>query len=217
MPIVDAVFQAELAHSGQLIFGGRSSVHFDAENLSDLHGCSTDSAGDGVNQDARTRVIDQTGLPVGEVGGEEIYGESGGLFGGPIFRDGPDEVAMRHGFFGEGGPLPVAHHAPPGGVVTGKFATGEFAAGDERRLGSAGVSAVRGHQVGKVQATRLHLHQKLLRCGVRGGDARLSTSRRGSIVAINVAINDAGTTRKAASRSPASASIMMTEFPTPVA
>ena len=50
--VVDAVLQAELAHSRQLVVGRRSSVHFDAENLSDFDGGGADSAGDGMNQDA---------------------------------------------------------------------------------------------------------------------------------------------------------------------
>src|SRR3979490_1865629 len=45
--VVDAVLQAELAHAGKLLLGGRSSVHFDAENLSDLHGGGANSACDG--------------------------------------------------------------------------------------------------------------------------------------------------------------------------
>ncbi len=133
--VVDAMLQAELAHSGQLVVGGRSSVHFDPENLSDLHGGGADSAGDGVNQHARTggalvRADEQAGLPVSEIGGEEIYRKGRALFGGPIFRDGPNEVAMRHGCFRESGPLRVAHHAASSGLgVAGKFVAGEFAAG----------------------------------------------------------------------------------------
>ena len=56
--VVDAVLQAEFAHSGELVVGGRSAVHFDAENFSDLHGGGADSAGDGVNQDAGTPAPD---------------------------------------------------------------------------------------------------------------------------------------------------------------
>src|ERR1035441_8662546 len=98
-----------------------------------------------MNEDAGAGGLgEQTGLPVGEVGGKEIYGESGGLFGGPIFRNGPDQVAMGDGFFGEGGPLGVAHDAASAGVVVRKLAAGEFATGGERRFGSAGVSAARG-------------------------------------------------------------------------
>src|SRR5207245_9600794 len=52
--VVDAMLQGELAHSGQVVVGGRSSIHFAAENLSDWHSGRTDSTGDGVNQDART-------------------------------------------------------------------------------------------------------------------------------------------------------------------
>ncbi len=77
---------------------------------------------------------------------------------------------MRHGFFGEGGPLRVAHDAASAGVVTANFASGEFASGGERRLGSAGVSAARGEQIGKVQAARFDFHQKLLGRGMRVGD-----------------------------------------------
>src|SRR5208337_5178314 len=114
----------------------------------------------GMNQDAGGLVVgfgltEQTGLPIGEVGGEEIYGEGGGLLGGPIFGDGPDEVAMRHRSFCEGAPLHVAHHAAFSSVVSGKFASGKFASGRERRFGRAGVSAARGQQIGEVQATRL--------------------------------------------------------------
>src|SRR4029077_4383278 len=171
--VVDAVLQAELAHSGELLIGGRSPVHFDAENLSDLHSGGADSAGYGMNEDAGSgglvvRGGEQTGLPVGEVGGKEIYGKRGTLFGSPIFRNGPDEVAMRHGFFGEGGPLRVAHHPSPAGfAVASKLDAGEFAAGSKRRLGSIGVSAVHGHQIGKVQAARFHFHQNLFRRGMR--------------------------------------------------
>src|ERR1039458_6609044 len=69
--VVDAMLQAELAYAGQLVLGRRSSVHFDAENFSDLHGGGANSAGDGMNQDAGTGgLVDQTGLPIGEVGGE---------------------------------------------------------------------------------------------------------------------------------------------------
>src|ERR1019366_1008189 len=50
--VVDAVLQAELAHSGQLVVGRRGSVHFYAENFPDLHGGGADSAGNGMNQDA---------------------------------------------------------------------------------------------------------------------------------------------------------------------
>src|SRR5208282_6675659 len=46
----------------------------------------------------------------------------------------------------------------------------EFAAGGERRLGSTGVSTARGEQIGEVQAARLHLHQNLLRGGMRVGN-----------------------------------------------
>src|SRR5208337_5171470 len=60
----------------------------------------------------------------------------------------------------------VTHDAPPSRFLN----AGEFAAGRERRLGSAGVSAARGEQIGKVQAARLHLHQKLLRRGMRVGN-----------------------------------------------
>src|SRR4029077_6100286 len=89
----------------------------------------------------------------------------------PIFRNGPDEVAMRHGFFGEGGPLRVAHHPSPAGfAVASKLDAGEFAAGSKRRLGSIGVSAVHGHQIGKVQAARFHFHQNLVRGGMRVGN-----------------------------------------------
>src|ERR1700737_3457032 len=78
--VVDAMLQAKLAHAGELVVGGRGSVHFDAENLSDLHGGGADSTGDSMNQDAGTgSVLEQTGLPVGEVGGKEIYGEGGAL------------------------------------------------------------------------------------------------------------------------------------------
>src|ERR1700676_1715115 len=52
--VVDAVLQAKFAHSGELVFGGRSAVHFDAEDFPNLHGGGADSAGDGVNQDAGT-------------------------------------------------------------------------------------------------------------------------------------------------------------------
>ncbi len=54
-----------------------------------------------------------------------------------------------------------------------------------------------------------------------GGNARLSISRVDRILAIdeaiNVAINLAGAARKAVSETAASASIMMIEFPIPVA
>ena len=77
---------------------------------------------------------------------------------------------MRHRSFCEGAPLHVAHHAAFSSVVSGKFASGKFASGRERRFGRAGVSAARGQQIGEVQATRLHLHQKLFGCGMGVGD-----------------------------------------------
>src|SRR5208282_784649 len=168
--VVDAMLQAELAHARQLVFGGRSSIHFDAENLSDLNSGGADSASDGVNQNTGTglvvfRRVQQTGFPVGEIGGEEVYRESSSLLGRPVLRNGPDQVAMGHGFLGESGPLCVAHHTASAGV-----ATGEFAAGSERWLGRACVSTARGEQIGKVQATGFHFHQHLLRRGMGIGD-----------------------------------------------
>ena len=55
--VVDAMLQAEFADAGELVFGGRSPVHFDAENFSDLHGGGADSAGNGMNQDAGGLVV----------------------------------------------------------------------------------------------------------------------------------------------------------------
>src|ERR1017187_8127123 len=228
--VVDAVLQSELAYSRELVLGRRSSVHFDAENFADLHGGSADSTGDGVNQDAGAgRLLQQTRLPVGEVGGEEIYWESGGLFRGPIFRNGPGEVAMHHGFFREGGPLRVAHDAASARI----FTTCKFAAGGERRLGSAGVPAARGEQIGKVQAARFHFHQKLLGRGMRVGNllqfenlgpAETSDDEcfHGESLTVHVPMkggkwNPASVQRESRFPNAASASIMVVEFPIPVA
>ena len=61
--VVDAVLQAELADLGQLFFGRRSAVHFDAENFSDLHGGGADSSGDGVDEDAWRRCLGSSSKP----------------------------------------------------------------------------------------------------------------------------------------------------------
>ena len=176
-----------------------------------MHGGGADSASDGVNQDAGARrLLEQTRLPVGEVGGEEIYREGSGLFRGPIFRNGPDEVAMHHGFFGKGGPLGVAHDAASARI----FATGKFAAGGERRLGSAGVSAARGEQIGKVQAARFHFHQKLFGSRVRVGNLLQFEDLGPAETSDDECFHGKSLT---GSRSLPSASIMIVEFPIPVA
>ena len=53
--VVDAVLQAELFHSRQLFVGGRSAIHFYAEQAADLHGGSTNASSYGVDEDAGVR------------------------------------------------------------------------------------------------------------------------------------------------------------------
>ena len=97
------------------------------------------------------------GLPVAQVGGEVVYREGGGLFVGPVVGDGPEHVRRRSGFFGEGGPLGVAHDAPTGGF----FDAGKFAAGDQGRKRSAWVAAFGGHQVGEVHTASVYSDNRL--------------------------------------------------------
>src|SRR5208282_5869927 len=90
------------------------------------------------------------------------------------------------------------------------------------------VSAARREQIGKVQAARLHFHQKLLGCGVRVGNllqfenfgtAETSDDERVHGESLSV-LSRNGWGRPALHdrdrvdpRSPVSASIMMIEFP----
>ena len=123
-----------------------------------MYGGGADSTGDGVNQYACSFLIEQTCLPIGEVSGEKINGKGGALFCGPIFWDRPEEIAMGDGLFGEGCPLRVTHHSASGGTIAGQFVAGEFASRGEGRLRSSGVSAMRGHQIGEVQASRFDFY-----------------------------------------------------------
>ena len=72
---------------------------------------------------------------------------------------------MGGGLFGEGGPLRVAHNAAAAGIMAG-----EFASGDEWRLGSAGVSSAGGEQVGEVEAAGFDFDHNLIGSGMRVRD-----------------------------------------------
>ncbi len=161
--VVDAVLQAEFAYASEFIFRGRRAVHFDAENFADLDCGGADSASDGMNEYASAGLVEQARFPVGEISGEEIYRESSSLFGGPIFGDGPKQIAIGGGLLCERCPLGVAHDAASGG----RFASGEFASGGERRIGSGCVSSLGGHQVGKVQTAGFDVDQNLVGRGMR--------------------------------------------------
>ena len=104
-----------------------------------------------------------TGLPVGEIGGEVVNGESGGLFVGPMIGDGPEHIGVGSDFLGEGSPLDVAHDAMTGILLR----TGEFASGDQRRSRRSGIAALGGHEVGKIQPSGGDADQRLSR--LQGG------------------------------------------------
>jgi len=171
--------QAELAHSGQLVVGGRSSVHFDPENLSDLHGggCRLRRRrreSGRANRRALVRADEQAGFPVSEIGGEENLPERPRpLFGGPIFRDRAKRGCDAHGCFRESGPLRVS--PSPRRRVASVLLVNSWPANSRPAVsGGLGVLAyppAHGHQVGKVQAAPLPLSPETCSgVGLRVGD-----------------------------------------------
>src|SRR5271156_1074307 len=104
-----------------------------------------------------SRRFRHTGLPVGEVGSEVVDGEGGGLFVGPMRGNAPQHVRVRGGFFGEGGPLRIAHYA----ASTIFFGPGELASSDEWRRRRPRIATLRGHKVGKIQTSGGDTNQRL--------------------------------------------------------
>src|ERR1700722_12029698 len=122
------MLEAEFADAGQLFFGRRRPIHFDAENLSDLHGGGAYASGDSVDQHAGGLAlllieIDEPSLPVREIRREEIHREGGALLRRPAFWDGPEQSALDGSLFGESGPLRVAHDAAACGIKPSEFAS----------------------------------------------------------------------------------------------
>src|SRR5580658_3268985 len=71
-----------------------------------------------------------------------------------MIGDGPQHVGVCGGSLGEGGPLGVAHDAASGALaISIERDAGKLAAGDERRRWGSWVSALRGHEIGEIQAS----------------------------------------------------------------
>src|ERR1039458_6432983 len=131
----------------------------------DLHGSGANSSSDRMNEDARACwLVDKARFPERKVGGEEIDRKSSALLGCPSRGYRPKQRAIGSGLLGKGSPLRVSHHAAAAGIEAGKFSPR-----NQRRLGSARISAARGHQVGEVEASGFHLDQKLIGSGMRLG------------------------------------------------
>jgi hypothetical protein len=163
------MLQAEFSHAPKLLVGRRRPVHFNAQNVPDLHCRRAHSSGNGVNQHtmgaARWRRLGHARLPVGQISSEVVDGESGGLLGGPVFGNWPQHIRVGADSLREGSPLDVAQDA----ASTALFDSGEFASGDQWRPRCSGITTLRCHEVRKVKASGSHADQRLSRLQRRFG------------------------------------------------
>src|SRR6185312_2428865 len=100
-------------------------------------------------------IVDQSGLPVCEICGEEINRESCAFGGAPSHGHRPEQSGAGGDPFAERSPLRVAHYAF---AVTGTGST-ELASGDQWRVRGAGISAASGHSISEVNAASFHPDQ----------------------------------------------------------
>src|SRR5215467_3027028 len=164
--VVDTVLQSEFTHLCQLFIRRRCSIYLDTENFSDLNCRCSHTARNSVNQDACAGgFVDQSCLPIGEIGGEEINREGCCLLRSPTLRNWPQERSAGRGLFGECSPLRVAHHA----LARLPVNTSKLAACDQGWLRRAVISSARGENVCEIQAASLDVDDNLFRTGMGFG------------------------------------------------
>src|SRR5260370_4940202 len=105
------------------------------------------------------RISHQSCLPIGEVCGQEVDRERGAFFRAPARGYRPEQRRVGGDDFGESSPLRVAHNA----LAVAGPSSAKLASGDQRRLRRAGVAALRGHGVGKIDARGIDSHQLFTR------------------------------------------------------
>src|SRR5512142_1755338 len=98
-------------------------------------------------------------LPVGEPCGQIVHREGGGVLEIPLGRCWKKQSARAGDLFGERGVLRISHNALAGRLDD----SGEFAAGYEWRLRSAGIFALGGTDVGEVHACGMNPDYDLFR------------------------------------------------------
>ena len=161
-------------HALEFFVGGRRSVSFDIQQLSDLHSRGANASRHGVDQHAALtarigrlgRIGSEAGLPVREIGGQKNDGKRCRLHRRPARRLRPDHRGRNGDLLRGGSILRIAHHA-----LARRFDdSGELAASDERRLRSARIGAVGRHGVGEIDTHGFDADDYLLRRRLRLGN-----------------------------------------------
>src|SRR5579864_3295311 len=118
-----------------------------------------------MDQDALSWIVafEESRCPIREVCREIVHRKCSRLLGIPLVRHGPEQVGSYCGLFGEHRPLGVSHHPAPGRFLNAR----ELASRYKGRLGSAGVPALRGHEIGEIDSSGLNPDEHLSRFGRR--------------------------------------------------